>query len=141
MTSSTTNIVKPNPNIANHNYFLISCFLCFYSNKSFSSSLLQGVKTNAVSHEQRISNCEKVIDALSHDVLNVDLSHITAENIVDGDISTIQNLLEIFKELLDFILDVDDEFDFEDAAMFDGKKSMWKFLILCSSYPYFFVVY
>jgi hypothetical protein len=104
--------------------------------------LPQGVKTNAVSHEQRISNCEKVIDALSHDVLNVDLSHIMAENIVDGDISTIQNLLEIFKELLDFILDVDDEFDFENAAMFDGKKSMWKFSILIySSCPYFFVVY
>jgi hypothetical protein len=57
---------------------------------------------------------------LSHDVLNVDLSHITAESIVDGDITTIQNLLEIFKELLDFILDVDDEFDLDDAGMFDG---------------------
>ena len=39
---------------------------------------------------------------------------------MDGDITTIQNLLEIFKELLDFILDVDDEFDLDDAGMFDG---------------------
>ena len=35
---------------------------------------------------------------------------------MDGDITTIQNLLEIFKELLDFILDVDDEFDIEDQG-------------------------
>lgn len=70
-----------------------------------------GIVENAVSREQRIENCDRVILTLSHDVLNVDLSHITGENIVNGDETTIQNLLEIFKELLDFILDVDDEVD------------------------------
>ena len=84
---------------------------------------LVGIFANAISYEQRVSNCEKVIDGLSHDVLNVDLSHITAENIVDGDIATIQNLLEIFKELLDFILDVDDEFDLESAATADDEQN------------------
>lgn len=70
-----------------------------------------GIVENAVSREQRIENCDRVILTLSNDVLNVDLSHITGENIVNGDETTIQNLLEIFKELLDFILDVDDEVD------------------------------
>ncbi|XP_028395507.1 uncharacterized protein LOC114519557 [Dendronephthya gigantea] len=83
---------------------------------------LEGIITNAVSYEQRISNCSKVIEALSHDVLNVDLSHITAENIVEGDVPTIQNLLEIFKELLDFILDVDDEFDLDNAGEQDDSN-------------------
>ena len=90
--------------------------------------------TNAISYEQRVSNCEKVIDGLSHDVLNVDLSHITAENIVDGDINTIQNLLEIFKELLDFILDVDDEFDLEHATSFDGKEWLGKMAVLSNNW-------
>ena len=98
---------------------LLSYLSCYY----ILLFITKGIITNAVSHEQRISNCEKVIDALSHDVLNVDLSHITAANIVDGDITTIQNLLEIFKELLDFILDVDDEFDIEDPGMFLGIGS------------------
>ncbi|XP_046855690.1 centrosomal protein of 95 kDa-like [Xenia sp. Carnegie-2017] len=74
---------------------------------------ITGIVENAVSREQRIDNCDRVILTLSHDVLNVDLSHITGENIVNGDETTIQNLLEIFKELLDFILDVDDEVDSE----------------------------
>lgn len=58
-----------------------------------------------------------MIDALSSDVLNVDLSHITGEDIVDGDLNSIQNLLEIFKELLDFILDVDENLDEYDEGM------------------------
>ena len=85
----------------------------------FACLLFKGAVSNATSRQQKILNCENVIDALSHDVLNVDLSHITAENIVDGDIATIQNLLEIFKELLDFIIDVDDEFDVQDSGKFN----------------------
>lgn len=46
-------------------------------------------------------------------MLNVDLSHITGEDIVDGHVTEIQNLLEIFKELLDFILNIDEDPDEE----------------------------
>lgn len=39
------------------------------------------------------------------DYLNVDLSHISASDIVDGDLMAVYNLLEIMDGLLDYLLE------------------------------------
>ncbi len=55
--------------------------------------------------EDEIHNSRLVVDTLAHDVLNASLSHIQGERIVNGDRETIANLLEVFKGLLEYILD------------------------------------
>lgn len=58
---------------------------------------------------EHIHNCQCVIDSLANEVLNVDLSHIKAEGIVDGDFMSITNLLEIFSGLLEYFMECIDE--------------------------------
>lgn len=48
---------------------------------------------------------QKVIDALSSDVLGIDISHVNAQMIVNNDWEGIYCLLEIFNGLLEFILE------------------------------------
>jgi len=55
--------------------------------------------------EDEIHNCKCVIDTLSMDILNTSLSHITGEDVVDGDQLAIGNLLEVFHGLLEYIMD------------------------------------
>ena len=50
-------------------------------------------------------NCQSVIDALSLDVLNASLSHITGEDVARGDRAAISNLLQVFHGLLEYILE------------------------------------
>lgn len=55
------------------------------------------------SQEDDIHNVQSVIDSLALDYLQISLSHITGENIVRGDKDSIQNLLEIFDGLLEYL--------------------------------------
>uniref|UniRef100_H3B4N8 Centrosomal protein 95 n=1 Tax=Latimeria chalumnae TaxID=7897 RepID=H3B4N8_LATCH len=55
------------------------------------------------SQENDAHNVQAVIDSLALDYLQVSLSHITGENIVKGDKESIQNLLEIFDGLLEYL--------------------------------------
>ncbi|KAM8945726.1 centrosomal protein of 95 kDa [Pelodytes ibericus] len=59
--------------------------------------------SNSQSQEDDAHNVQSVIDSLALDYLQVSLSHITGENIVTGDIDSIQNLLEIFDGLLEYL--------------------------------------
>jgi len=69
-----------------------------------------GIVENPISAEQHIRNCQIVIDLIAADVLNVDLSHISGNAIVEGDKVSIRNFLEIFAGLLEYFMEyIDDE--------------------------------
>ncbi|KAG9468091.1 hypothetical protein GDO78_013765 [Eleutherodactylus coqui] len=53
--------------------------------------------------EDDAHNVQSVIDSLALDYLQVSLSHITGENIVQGDLESVKNLLEIFDGLLEYL--------------------------------------
>lgn len=53
--------------------------------------------------EDDIHNIQSVIDSLSLDYLQISLSHITGENVVRGHKESIQNLVEIFDGLLEYL--------------------------------------
>ncbi|XP_012990842.3 centrosomal protein of 95 kDa isoform X2 [Esox lucius] len=53
--------------------------------------------------EDDVHNVQSVIDSLALDYLQISLSHITGENIVQGDKDSIKNLLEIFDGLLEYL--------------------------------------
>ncbi|CAL9700470.1 unnamed protein product [Knipowitschia caucasica] len=53
--------------------------------------------------EDDIHNVQSVIDSLSLDYLQISLSHITGENVVRGHKESIENLLEIFDGLLEYL--------------------------------------
>ncbi|XP_063739846.1 centrosomal protein of 95 kDa-like isoform X1 [Eleginops maclovinus] len=55
------------------------------------------------SQEDEAHNVQSVIDSLSLDYLQISLSHITGENVVRGDKDSIENLLEIFDGLLEYL--------------------------------------
>lgn len=55
------------------------------------------------SQEDDIHNVQSVIDSLALDYLHISLSHITGENIVQGDRESVRNLLEIFDGLLEYL--------------------------------------
>lgn len=63
--------------------------------------IVKGARTS----EAATHNAQAVIDALSLDVLNISLSHITGEDIARGDRTAVANLLEVFSGLLEYILD------------------------------------
>ena len=52
-----------------------------------------------------------MIDLVATDVLNVDLSHISGNGIVEGDKVSIRNFLEIFAGLLEYFMECVDESD------------------------------
>ncbi|KAM9314158.1 centrosomal protein of 95 kDa-like isoform 3-T3 [Pholidichthys leucotaenia] len=53
--------------------------------------------------EDDIHNVQSIIDSLSLDYLQISLSHITGENVVRGDKESVENLLEIFDGLLEYL--------------------------------------
>ncbi|XP_078258032.1 centrosomal protein of 95 kDa-like [Rhinoraja longicauda] len=55
------------------------------------------------SQEDDAHNVQSVIDSLALDYLQISLSHITGENIVQSNKESIQNLLEIFDGLLEYL--------------------------------------
>lgn len=66
-------------------------------------SLSLGFTSSPHDNEDRIRNCQAVIDSLANEVLEIDLSHIEGRDIVAGNIAAIANLLEIFMGLLEYI--------------------------------------
>ena len=64
-----------------------------------------GIMENPITTEQRIENCQTVIDVVGANVLNADLSHISGKSIVEGDRISIRDLLEIFAGLLEYFLE------------------------------------
>ena len=64
-----------------------------------------GIIKNPITHDDRAKNCQSVIDALASGVLDVDLCHITGNNVVSGDRTSIRNLLKIFAGLLEYFLE------------------------------------
>jgi len=64
-----------------------------------------GVVKNPNGEEERIRNCQLIIDSLSSEILETDLSHIQAKDIVDSNVVAIANLLEIFMGLLEYIFE------------------------------------
>uniref|UniRef100_A0A8D0GAR7 DUF5745 domain-containing protein n=1 Tax=Sphenodon punctatus TaxID=8508 RepID=A0A8D0GAR7_SPHPU len=67
------------------------------------------------SQEDDAHNVQAVIDSLALDYLQVSLSHITGENVVKGDKESIQNLLEIFDGLLEYLTE-----EISEAASHNG---------------------
>ncbi|TRY82959.1 hypothetical protein DNTS_009627 [Danionella cerebrum] len=65
----------------------------------------------AESQEDDIHNMQSVIDSLALDFLQINLSHITGENIVSGEEESIRNLLEIFEGLVDYLSEQQSEDD------------------------------
>ena len=55
------------------------------------------------SREDNVHNVQCVIDSLAIDILNIDLSHITGEAVVDGDRQALCNLLEIFAGVAEYL--------------------------------------
>ncbi|OCT63172.1 hypothetical protein XELAEV_18044270mg [Xenopus laevis] len=71
--------------------------------------------------ETNAHNVQSVIDSLALDYLQVSLSHITGENIVNGDTESVQNLLEIFDGLLEYLTEQISEASSQNGEDSDGR--------------------
>ena len=80
-------------------------------------SFLLGLKIPTASMEEEIHNMQVVIDCLAVDVVDVDLTHISAMGIVKGEEIHITNLLEIFDGLLEFVLEEFQKTDLEEQIV------------------------
>ncbi|XP_061737070.1 centrosomal protein of 95 kDa-like isoform X3 [Nerophis ophidion] len=76
-------------------------FVCLYEN-ILREKVPDYISTPS-SQEDDIHNVQSVIDSLSLDYLQISLSHITGENIIQGDQESIKNLLDIFDGLLEYL--------------------------------------
>ena len=81
---------------------------------------IPGVIRRPVTREDEIHNVQCVVDSLAADVLHCDLSHIPGGAVVDGDVMTIQYLLEILDGLVDYVME---QISSETSSDGDGE---WK---------------
>lgn len=58
---------------------------------------------NPQTKQDEIHNCQIVIDTLANKILHTSLSHITGKDIIEGDRTSVANLLEILTGLLEFL--------------------------------------
>ena len=58
---------------------------------------------NPQTKQDDIHNCQIVIDTLANKILHTSLSHITGKDVVEGDRTSVANLLEILTGLLEFL--------------------------------------
>ncbi|XP_060559885.1 centrosomal protein of 95 kDa-like, partial [Ruditapes philippinarum] len=65
---------------------------------------LPGIIRSANTREDEIHNCQIVIDSLAGDVLHTSLTHIGGADVIDGNREGINNLVEIFSGLLEYML-------------------------------------
>ncbi|KAL1498627.1 hypothetical protein AB1Y20_013940 [Prymnesium parvum] len=70
---------------------------------------LPGILTSPASLDEHTHNFGIVLSAISCDVLEMDLSHISPQELAQGDLQALQNLAEIFSELCDILLQREDE--------------------------------
>ncbi|XP_059167275.1 uncharacterized protein LOC131949406 isoform X2 [Physella acuta] len=91
-----------------------SLFVVLY--ESLFSDKLPGIIRNPTTKEDNIKNCQTVIDVLSTDVVKDNLSHIRGSDIVQGDVTAISNLLDIFQCLLEYVINkIETDFDNNDT--------------------------
>ena len=57
-----------------------------------------------MTREDEIHNCQMVVDVLSADVIKDNLSHIRGVDIVEGKVQSINNLLDIFTFLYEYVI-------------------------------------
>ena len=87
---------------------------------------IPGVIRRPVTREDEIYNVQCVVDSLAADVLHCDLSHITGGAVVDGDVVTIQYLLEILDGLVDYVME---QISSETSSDGDGEWRADMFLL------------
>nr|XP_039265456.1 centrosomal protein of 95 kDa-like [Styela clava]XP_039265458.1 centrosomal protein of 95 kDa-like [Styela clava]XP_039265459.1 centrosomal protein of 95 kDa-like [Styela clava] len=90
-----------------------------------------GTLVDCSSKEAQIHNIKCIVETLSEDYLKVDLSHIQPEDIVNCDLLSVYNLIEILDGLLDYLLekigmdsDSGDEGDIDSDQLSDNAKLM-----------------
>ncbi|XP_061628338.1 centrosomal protein of 95 kDa-like isoform X2 [Phyllopteryx taeniolatus] len=74
------------------------------------------------SQEDDVHNVQCVIDSLSLDYLQISLSHITGENVIQGDKESIKNLLDIFEGLLEYLSEEISEDSQNDGSQNGGLR-------------------
>ncbi|XP_075034105.1 centrosomal protein of 95 kDa isoform X2 [Mixophyes fleayi] len=79
---------------------------------------------DSCSPEDDVHNVQSVIDSLALDYLQVSLSHITGENIVQGDPESIRNLLEIYDGLLEYLTEQISEASSQNGDDIDNFKEV-----------------
>uniref|UniRef100_S4RYA2 DUF5745 domain-containing protein n=1 Tax=Petromyzon marinus TaxID=7757 RepID=S4RYA2_PETMA len=75
------------------------------------------------SKEDDAHNVQSIIDSLALDYLQISLSHITGENVVNGHKDSIRNLLEIFDGLVDYLSEQVDEDSSQHSETYNPKKN------------------
>lgn len=66
--------------------------------------VVSGIVRQPVTREDEIHNCQMVIDVLSADVIKDNLSHIRGVDIVEGKVQAINNLVDIFSFLYEYVI-------------------------------------
>ena len=65
---------------------------------------LSGARTPAFFNEDKIHNCNLIIEKLES-LVGISLDHISARDLVNGDHQAVSNLLEIFSGLMEQLMD------------------------------------
>ena len=78
-----------------------------------------GIIANPITREDEITNVQILIDSLQHDVLRADLSHITGEAIMNGNLLSIRYLIEILAGLLECVME---QIDSEGSTDLEGSS-------------------
>ncbi|KAG1660162.1 Centrosomal protein [Nymphon striatum] len=65
---------------------------------------IPGIISSPKTSEENAHNVQAIIDSLSLDIINISLSHITGEDVVNGNIHACHNLLEAFEGCIEFLL-------------------------------------
>jgi hypothetical protein len=79
---------------------LYECFTLF----CFLWMACAGIVRQPLTKSDEIHNCQMVIDVLSADVIKDNLSHIRGVDIVEGKIQSVNNLLDIFCFLYEYVI-------------------------------------
>lgn len=82
---------------------------------------VKGIIRQPVTREDEIHNCQAVIDVLSNDVIKDNLSHIRGTDIVDGKVQAINNLIDIFSFLFEYVIK---QIESDVATDTEGEYSM-----------------
>lgn len=108
-----------------------SLFVVLY--ESLFSDRLPGIVRQPLTKDDEINNCQMVIDVLSADVINDNLSHIHGTDIVQGKLQSISNLLDIFSFLYEYVIkqiesdiptDTDDDVHYVDQQLPSGVQKL-----------------
>ena len=97
--------------------------------------IFSGIVRQPVTREDEIHNCQMVVDVLSADVIKDNLSHIRGVDIVEGKVQSINNLLDIFTFLYEYVIkqiESDVPTDTEgDYVLYPYSFFLWSSSFLC----------